>query len=283
MNNQKKISRKNSWKTTKKVLLYLLLTLAAFFYLFPIYTAVNTSLKSNQELAYGPVNIVKNPEFSNYKEAFLKIDRPMFNSFVITLFATLISSCLGAWCGFGFSKLKFKGSSLIFLIIVLGFYIAPQSILIPLLRFIGSLGLYNTYWGLIITHTAYGMPITTLLFRNYFETLPNEMIESARIDGCNYFGTFFRIALPLALPGFAVVAIFQFTNIWNEFLYGLLLTQGIKSQPLTVAIANLKGTTVASWNIQMAGVIVSVLPVLLAYMFFLRLIVKGLLMGSVKG
>ncbi|MFW6119375.1 MAG: carbohydrate ABC transporter permease [Petrotogales bacterium] len=283
MSKHNSLSRQKTGKTIKKIFIYLILTLAALFYLFPIYTAANTSLKSNQELAYGPVNIVKSPEFSNYKDAFMKIDRPMFNSFVITLFATVISSCLGAWCGFGFSKLKFRGSSLIFLVIVLGFYIAPQSVLIPLLRFIGSIGLYNTYWGLIITHTAYGMPITTLLFRNYFETLPNEMIESARIDGCNYFGTFFKIALPLSLPGFAVVAIFQFTNIWNEFLYGLLLTQGTKSQPLTVAIANLKGTTVASWNIQMAGVIISVLPVLLAYIFFLKLIVKGLLMGSVKG
>ncbi len=268
---------------TKKSMIYLLLFIAAFFYLFPIYTAVNTSLKSNQELAYGPVNIVRNPEFANYLKAFSEIDRPMWNSFVITMVATAISSALGAWGGFGYSKLKFRGSSVLFLILVLGFYIAPQSILIPLLRFIGSIGLYNSYWGLILTHTAYGVPITTLLFRNYFESLPTEVVDSARIDGCSYIGTFFRIALPLSLPGFAVVAIFQFTNIWNEFLFGLILTRGVNSQPLTVAIGNLKGTTVASWNIQMAGVMISVLPVLLVYVFFLKLIVKGLLMGSVKG
>ncbi|PZC53142.1 ABC transporter permease [Mesotoga sp. TolDC] len=268
---------------TKKSAIYLLLFVAAFFYLFPIYTAVNTSLKSNEELAYGPVNIVRNPEFANYLKAFSEIDRPIWNSFVITMVATAISSALGAWGGFGYSKLKFRGSSVLFLILVLGFYIAPQSILIPLLRFIGSIGLYNSYWGLILTHTAYGVPITTLLFRNYFESLPTEVVDSARIDGCSYIGTFFRIALPLSLPGFAVVAIFQFTNIWNEFLFGLILTRGVNSQPLTVAIGNLKGTTVASWNIQMAGVMISVLPVLLVYVFFLKLIVKGLLMGSVKG
>jgi len=151
------------------------------------------------------------------------------------------------------------------------------------LRFIGSIGLYNSYWGLILTHTAYGVPITTLLFRNYFESLPTEVVDSARIDGCSYIGTFFKIALPLSLPGFAVVAIFQFTNIWNEFLFGLILTRGADSQPLTVAISNLKGTTVASWNIQMAGMLISVLPVMIVYIFFLKLIVKGLLMGSVKG
>lgn len=267
----------------KKSMIYVLLFIAALFYLFPIYTAINTSLKSNEELAYGPVNIVRNPEFANYLKAFSEIDRPMWNSFVITMVATAISSALGAWGGFGYSKLKFRGSSVLFLILVLGFYIAPQSILIPLLRFIGSIGLYNSYWGLILTHTAYGVPITTLLFRNYFESLPTEVVDSARIDGCSYIGTFFRIALPLSLPGFAVVAIFQFTNIWNEFLFGLILTRGVNSQPLTVAIGNLKGTTVASWNIQMAGVMISVLPVLLVYVFFLKLIVKGLLMGSVKG
>ncbi|KUK92251.1 MULTISPECIES: carbohydrate ABC transporter permease [unclassified Mesotoga] len=268
---------------TKKGIIYLLLLAAAFFYLFPIYTAVNTSLKSNEELAYGPVSIVRNPEFANYLKAFSEIDKPMWNSFVITMVATAISSALGAWGGFGYSKLKFKGSSVLFLILVLGFYIAPQSILIPLLRFIGSIGLYNSYWGLILTHTAYGVPITTLLFRNYFESLPTEVVDSARIDGCSYIGTFFRIALPLSLPGFAVVAIFQFTNIWNEFLFGLILTRGADSQPLTVAISNLKGTTVASWNIQMAGMLISVLPVMIVYIFFLKLIVKGLLMGSVKG
>ncbi|WP_289059650.1 carbohydrate ABC transporter permease [uncultured Mesotoga sp.] len=268
---------------TKKGIIYLLLLAAAFFYLFPIYTAVNTSLKSNEELAYGPVSIVRNPEFANYLKAFSEIDKPMWNSFVITMVATAISSALGAWGGFGYSKLKFKGSSVLFLILVLGFYIAPQSILIPLLRFIGSIGLYNSYWGLILTHTAYGVPITTLLFRNYFESLPTEVVDSARIDGCSYIGTFFKIALPLSLPGFAVVAIFQFTNIWNEFLFGLILTRGADSQPLTVAISNLKGTTVASWNIQMAGMLISVLPVMIVYIFFLKLIVKGLLMGSVKG
>jgi glucose/mannose transport system permease protein len=113
--------------------------------------------------------------------------------------------------------------------------------------------------------------------------VPSQLIESARIDGCGNIGAFFKIALPLSLPGFAVVAIFQFTNIWNEYLFGLTLTSGVESMPLTVAIANLKGTTVAAWNIQMAGLLISILPVLIMYLFFMELIVKGLLMGSVKG
>ncbi len=268
---------------SSRVVIYIALLVASFFYLFPLYTAVNTSLKSDEEMISGPVQPVKRPTLVNFIRAFSIIKRSMWNSVIITVFSTAFSSFLGAMSGFGFSRLKFKGSNLLLLIIVLGFYIPPQAVLIPLVRFMGKIGLYNTYAGLILTHTAYGMPITTLLFKNYFDTLPVEVIESARIDGCSNIGAFFRVALPLSLPGFAVVAIFQFTNIWNEFLYGLILTQGRESQPLTVAIANLKGTTVASWNIQMAGVLISVFPVLITYLFFLRLIIKGLLMGSVKG
>src|SRR6056297_1320403 len=245
-----------------KTIIYIILFCAAFFYLFPIYSAVNTSLKTNEELRFGPVQTVQEPTFDNYKLSFDSIKRPLLNTAIFTIFATAVSSMLGAMSGF---------------------YIAPQSILIPLVSFMGKIGLYDTYVGLILTHTAYGVPITTLLFKNYFDTVPTQLIESARIDGCSNIGAFFKIALPLSLPGFAVVAIFQFTNIWNEYLFGLTLTSGVESMPLTVAIANLKGTTVAAWNIQMAGLLISILPVLLMYLFFMELIVKGLLMGSVKG
>jgi len=266
-----------------KIIIYIVLIAALAFYIFPIYSAINTSLKTNEELMWGPVQLIREPTFSNYVKAFEIIKRPMINTVIFTVLATLLSSLLGAMSGFAFSKLDFKFSSIILLFVVMGFYIAPQSILIPLVRFMGTTGLYNTYAGLVLVHTAYGMPITTLLFKNYFDTLPTQIIESARIDVCSNVGAFFRIIIPLTFPGFAVVAVFQFTNIWNEFLYGLTLTSGVKSMPLTVAIANLKGTTVAAWNVQMAGVMISIIPVLLMYIFFMELIVKGLLAGSVKG
>ena len=266
-----------------KIVVYVILFLAVFFYLFPIYAAINTALKSDKDLMYGPVAITKSPTFVNFGKAFEIIKRPMLNTIIFTCFATVISSFLGALAGYGFSKLYFRFNNVLLLLVVLGFYIAPQSILIPLVRFMGAAGLYDTYAGLILTHTAYGVPITTLLFKNYFDTLPVQVIESARIDGCSNIGAFFRIAIPLSLPGFAVVVIFQFTNIWNDFLYGLTLSNGIESMPLTVAIANLKGTTVAAWNVQMSGILMAIFPILIIYIFFMELIVKGLLMGSVKG
>ncbi|MBS3812708.1 carbohydrate ABC transporter permease [Candidatus Bipolaricaulota bacterium] len=262
--------------------IYLVLLALSLFYLLPIYSLINTSLKSEQELASSPVSPVQNPTFAAYKQAFGKINQSFLNSVIMALSATALSAIFGCMSGYIFSKYKFKGSNVLFFLIIIGFYIAPQSILIPLVRFIGSLGLYNTLFGLILTHTAYGIPITTLLFYNYIDPIPHSLIEIAQIDGASVFNIFTRIILPLSLPGFAVVGIFQFTNIWNEFLFGLTLTSGKASQPVTVAVANLKGTTVAAWNVHMAGAFISIVPVLLIYIFFLRLVIKGLLLGSVK-
>lgn len=243
---------------------------------------INTSLKDTPELAYGPIQLAKGFNLSAYGEAFQRIKQPYVNSAIMAVSATVLSSFIGAMSGYVLSRYRFRGSSIVFFLIIIGFYVAPQSILIPLVRFMGMLGIYNTYFALILTHTAYGVPITTLLFKNYFDPIPTALVESAQIDGCSVIGVFTKIMLPLALPGFAVVGIFQFTNIWNDYLYGLTLTQGVASQPVTVAVANLKGTTVAAWNVHMAGAFMSSIPVLVIYLFFLRLIIKGLLMGSVK-
>lgn len=267
----------------QKPLLYLVLVILALFYLFPLYTLVNTSLKKDTEIMWGPVTPVKDVYFGAYATAFHEIKQPILNSIIITASATVISSFLGAMSGYIFSKYRFRGSNVLFFTIALGLYIAPQSILIPLVRLMGLVGLYNTKLSLIITHVAYGMPYTTLLFKNYYEVIPGSLIECARIDGCGVARAFREIMLPLSLPGFAVVGIFQFTNIWNEYLFGLTLTRGKEAQPATVAVANLVGTTVAAWNVHMAGAFIIVLPVLFIYIFLIRTIVKGLLMGSIKG
>lgn len=275
--------RSSARSSVNPPLLYLILVVLALFYLFPLYTLINTSLKTDQEIMWGPVAPAKHLYLGAYGTAFHEIRRPILNSLVISSFATVISSFLGAMSGYVFSKYRFRGSNIMFFMIAIGLYIAPQSILIPLVRFMGIIGLYNTYAGLILTHTGYGMPYTTLLFKNYYESIPTSLIESAKIDGCTILQAFRRIMLPLSLPGFAVVGIFQFTNIWNEYLFGLTLTRGKDAQPATVAVANLVGTTVAAWNVHMAGALIIVLPVLLIYIFLIRIIVKGLLLGSIKG
>jgi glucose/mannose transport system permease protein len=268
---------------TRNALIYLVLIALAFFYLFPVYTLVNTSLKTDEDIKYGPVTPTHSIYFGAYIQAFNRIKKQLLNSAIIAVFATILSSVLGSMSGYIFSKFRFKGDKVIFLVLVLGFYIAPQSILIPLVIFMGKIGFFNTYYGLILTHVAYGMPITTLLFRNYYEGIPQELVDASLVDGCGTFKTYLKIFLPLSLPAFAVVGIFQFTNIWNEFLFGLTLTRGVTYQPVTVAVANLKGTTVAAWNVVCAGATITTIPVVLIYIFLLKMIIKGLLMGSVKG
>jgi glucose/mannose transport system permease protein len=270
-------------KNLGRLFYYVATLLATIFYLLPMYTIINVSIKDAEDLVYGPVIPARSIFLGAYLEAWRQISQPFYNSVFMTLPATVISTFLGSLSGLTFYRLKFKGSNLLFFLLILGFYIPPQAILIPLVRFISAVGLYGTIGGLILTHVSYGMPITTLLFKNYYESIPKEVLEAAEIDSGSILSIYRHVILPLSLPGFAVVSIFQFTNIWNDFLFGLVLSRGPSSQPVTVAIANLKGTTLAAWNVQMAGALIGAIPVLLFYLFATKLVIRGLMAGAVKG
>jgi len=161
-------------------------------------------------------------------------------------------------------------------------FIPYQSILIPLFGFIKAIGLYGSIWGLVLVHTVYGLPITTLIFRNYYMEIPDSLIESTSIDGAGFFGIYRWVVFPLSLPGFVVVVIWQFTQIWNEFLFAVTLSNPA-SQPITVALAQLSGGEAVKWNLPMAGAILAALPTLLVYVLFGKYFIRGLLAGSVKG
>jgi glucose/mannose transport system permease protein len=197
--------------------------------------------------------------------------------------ATILSAVIGSINGYLFSKWKFRGSDVLFTLIVFGMFIPYQSILIPLIRFLQIIGLYGKLPGLILVHVVYGLPIVTLIFRNYFANVPGELIEAARIDGCGVWGTFRHIMLPLAPPAFVVVGIFQFTNIWNDFLFGVTVLPNPAAQPITVALNNLSGSFSVDWNVVMAGAVVAALPTALIYVLLGRYFIRGLLAGSVKG
>jgi len=269
-------------KPSSRYLLYTFAVAISIFYLLPMYTLVNVSLKSTEDLVYGPVAPPKQIYFRAYYEAWNEIDDSFLNSVLMTLPATIISTLLGSLSGYAFFRFRSRIANTIFLLIVTGFYVPPQAILIPLIRFISFIGLYGTIYGLILTHVAYGIPITTLLFRSYYESIPKEILDSSEIDGAGEWLKFMKIIFPLSFPGMAVVLTFQFTNIWNDFLFGLVLSQGRVSQPVTVAIANLKGTTLAAWNIQMAGAAIGAIPVVLFYVLGTKLIIKGLTAGAIK-
>lgn len=274
----------------QRVLLYLILMGFAAFYLMPIYALVVTSLKDFAEVnLYRMWDLPHNFSLESFKKAlfggfgFTGLGHNFLNSLYMVIPATLASAFLGSLNGYILSKWRFRGSNTLFTLILFGMFIPYQSILIPLVQTMMKLGLYGSIPGLILAHTVYGIPITTLIFRNYYATVPKELVEAARIDGAGVLGVYTRIMLPVSTPGFVVVVIWQFTSIWNDFLFAVTLAQNPAVQPVTVALNNLAGSYIVEWNVQMAGALMAALPTLLVYIFLGRYFMRGLLAGSLKG
>lgn len=273
-----------------RVLLYSALTFMAALYLVPVYVLVVTSLKS-----FAEVNLYRmwDPPTSFSLQSFQRallggfgfqgLARNFVNSFLVAVPATLGSALLGSLNGYVLSKWKFRGSDTVFTLLLFGMFIPYQSVLIPLVQTLMRIKLYGTIPGLILTHIVYGIPITTLIFRNYYATVPTELVEAAKIDGAGIFGIYRRVMFPLSMPGFVVVMIWQFTSVWNDFLFAVTIAQNPRIQPVTVALNNLAGSYIVEWNVQMAGALMAALPTLLVYIFLGRYFMRGLLAGSLKG
>ena len=265
-------------------LILIFLLLCAAFFLMPMYVMVVTGLKQSQNVSLSTMwNLPSQISGGGFGEAWNKLSPSLWNSFQLTIPATILSSILGSINGYIFSKWKFPGANYLFALLVFGMFIPYQSILIPLVQFLQMVKLYGSIPGLILVHVIYGLPITSLIFRNFFTNIPDEMLEAARIDGAGIIRTFFRIMLPLGRPAFVVVGIFQFTNIWNDFLFGVSIVPNPAAQPVTVAVNNLQGSYSVDWNVVMAGSVLVALPTLLIYVFLGRFFVRGMLAGSVKG
>ncbi len=270
-------------KIISRAILYMILTLAALYFLLPIYVLLVTGLKSFKEVNLMTMwSLPKEITIDSFVKALEKLAPNLMNSFYLTIPATIISAFIGSVNGYILSKWKFRGADIIFPFILFGMFIPYQSILIPLVQFLRMIHLYGTIPGLILTHVIYGIPITTLIFRNYFAEVPNELIEASMIDGCGMYGVFFKILLPISAPGFVVVIIWQFTNIWNEFLFAVTITPNQSLQPITVALQNLAGSQIVEWNVQMAGALIAALPTLIIYIVLGKFFIRGLLAGSVK-
>ena len=266
--------------------LYIPLVAMAIFYLIPMYVMLVTGFKSFAEIDLKTMwNLPQGIHFDNYIEAFSKLAPSLWNSFIMVIPAAIISSMLGSLNGFILAKWKFRGADVIFPFILFGMFIPYQSILIPLVIFINNtlspIGLGGIP-ALILAHIIYGIPITTLTFRNYYASLPQELLEAAKIDGADMLGIYRYILLPISIPSFVVVLIWQFTSAWNDFLFAVVLT-GNRSWPITVALNNMAGSQIISWNVQMAGSLLAALPTLLVYIFLGQYFLRGLLAGSLKG
>lgn len=260
----------------------LLLACAAFF-LLPIWVMLITGLKSFDEVSLARMwELPSGINLDNFAAAFERLAPNLLNSVLLAVPAAGISAVIGSMNGYILSKFKFPGSDLVFTLFLVGMFIPYQSVLIPLVLFVQSLGLSGSLLGLILVHVIYGIPITTLIFRNYYATLPTEIVESARVDGAGFFAIYRHLILPLSVPGFAVVLIWQFTQVWNEFLFALVLTRP-QTWPVTVALNNMAGTQIVEWNVQMAGALLAALPTLVVYILLGRYFLRGLMAGALKG
>jgi len=269
-----------------RLALYLCLTILALAYLIPTLGVLLSSLKSTQEMSLGL--LWRWPDglyLDNYAEVLRhpSVFRYFLNTFAVTLPATAASIALGVLAGYVFSKMPFPGSDVLFVAIVAGMFFPPQIVLIPLFKLFNGLGLLDTLWPMIIVHTAMGIPICTLLMRNFFATIPDSLREAAVLDGANEGAVLFRMMLPMSLPALAVLATLQFTWIWNDFLWPLIFTQSDQMRTIMLGIVSLRGQYSVAWGVQGALSIVASLPTLVIFLFFQRYFTKGMTMGAIKG
>lgn len=273
------VRRSINWKNS----IYLPLIVMAIFYLIPMYVMLATGFKGFDEVSLKTMWVPPaGLQLDNFQEAFSKLAPYLWNSFNMVLPAAIISSFLGSLNGFVLAKWKFPGADIIFPLILFGMFIPYQSILIPLVEFMRWINMYGGLPGLVLAHVIYGLPITTLTFRQYYAGIPKELIDASRIDGAGMMGTYWHILLPISIPAFVVVLIWQFTSAWNDFLFAVVLTNP-ESWPVTVALNNMAGSQIIAWNVQMAGSFLAALPTLLVYIFLGNYFLRGLMAGALKG
>ena len=277
-----------------RVLLWVILILFALFYLAPLYVMIATSLKSAEEIRSGNLLALPvAPSFAAWAKAWSSacvgvectgIGRFFFNSVKMVIPAVLLSTLIGALNGYVLTKWTFKGANIIFGLILFGCFIPFQIVLIPMARTLGLLGIASTTPGLILVHVVYGLCFTTLYFRNFYAAFPTDLVKAAKIDGAGFFTIFWRIMLPNSLPILVVTVIWQFTNIWNDFLFGASFAAG-GAAPITVALNNIVNTStgVKEYNVDMASAMMTALPTLLVYVLAGKYFVRGMMAGAVKG
>lgn len=272
-----------SHRSPTRFVAYLLLLLASLFYLVPMYIMLVTGFKDFDEVSLKTMwNLPTRLSLDNFRAAYDVLSPHLYNSLRLVIPASMVSAIIGSINGYVLTKWRFPGTGLIFPLILFGMFIPYQSILIPLVQFMSWANLAGSIPGLALTHIIYGIPITTLIFRGYYAGIPNELLEAARIDGASLLQAYLHIFLPLSLPSFVVVLIWQFTSSWNDFLFAVVLTSS-DNWPIMVALNNMAGSQVIAWNVQMAGSFLAALPTLLVYVVLGRYFLRGLMSGALKG
>ncbi|WP_210326072.1 carbohydrate ABC transporter permease [Oricola nitratireducens] len=278
----------------RNIFIYGTLFVVAVYYLLPLYVMIVTSLKGMPEIRLGnifspPVEITFEPWVKAWAEACTGLNcdglsRGFWNSVRITVPSVFLSIAVASVNGYALANWRFRGADIFFTILIFGAFIPYQVMLYPIVIILREIGLYGTLWGLVLVHTIFGMPILTLLFRNYFTSLPEELFKAARVDGAGFWGIYFRIMLPMSLPIFVVAIILQVTGIWNDFLFGVIYTKP-DLYPMTVQLNNIVNSVqgVKEYNVNMAATLLTGLVPLVIYFISGKLFVRGIAAGAVKG
>lgn len=278
----------------RNIMLYGTLIVVSLYYILPLWVMVMTSLKGMPEVRLGnifapPVEITFQPWVKAWSEACTGLNcdglsRGFWNSVLITVPSVILSILVASVNGYALVNWRFKGSDLFFTILIFGSFIPYQVMLYPIVILLREMGIYGTLWGLVLVHTIFGMPILTLLFRNYFSTIPEELFKAARVDGAGFWAIYLRIMLPMSLPIFVVALILQVTGIWNDFLFGVVFTKP-DLYPMTVQLNNIVNSVqgVKEYNVNMAATLLTGLVPLVIYFLSGKLFVRGIAAGAVKG
>jgi glucose/mannose transport system permease protein len=278
----------------RNIMLYGTLILVAVYYILPLYVMIVTSLKGMPEIRLGnifspPVEVTFEPWAKAWATACTGLNcdglsRGFWNSVRILVPSVVLSIAVASVNGYALANWRFRGSEVFFTILIFGAFIPYQVMLYPIVILLRELGLYGGLWGLVLVHTIFGMPILTLLFRNYFSSVPEELFKAARVDGAGFWGIYFKIMLPMSLPIFVVAIIIQVTGIWNDFLFGVVYTRP-EYYPMTVQLNNIVNSVqgVKEYNVNMAATILTGLVPLIVYFVSGKLFVRGIAAGAVKG
>lgn len=273
------------FKSPWRVLIFVILVIVTLLWLVPILTTIVTSIRTFNDILYrGFISWPEEVTLKNFGTAWERggLSHYLPNSFIITLpslFMTMLFSSLGAY---SLARFNFRGNRLIFFTFVGGMLLPFQVLMLPVFRLTDFLGLYDTYWGLIFFHTAFQLGFCTFMLRNYMRTVPSEILEAARMDGCSEIRIWWRIMLPLTLPAIAAVATLEFTWIFNDYLWAIILLRSDRLKPITAGLASLQGQFVTDWPVIVAGALIGTLPTLLVFLFLQRYFIEGLTLGSTK-
>jgi multiple sugar transport system permease protein len=281
-----KPARKSLWERLRRPLVYLLLISFTLVWLMPVFSTLITSVRTMDDIRVnGFWSIPSNFTLSNFSEAWTagRVNQYALNSFIITIPALIGMLFLSSLAAYALARFRFRGNRLIYFVFVAGMLLPFQILMLPVFRLTNAIGLYDTYWGLIAFHIAFQLGFCTFVLTNFMKGVSEEITDAARVDGCGEFRIYYRIMLPLTLPAMAALATLQFTWIFNDYLWAIVLLRQERLKPVTAGLATLMGQYQTNWPLLVAGSLIATLPTIVVFLFLQRYFIAGLTLGATKG